>query len=270
MTDPANALSHPQEQGPLLRPVAPEARIAALDILRGFAVLAVLGANIELFALPLAASSQDPRVAGGAGDLNTMIWAAGKLLLDGPPVALAAMLFGAGLMLLTQRATSPAARAQLPDLYHRRLVWLLLFGLAHAYLCLAISDRLFPFAIAGLVLFPFRKLSPRSLLLIGLLVLAVGAVDPVWTYVEGTRAKAEATAAKAAAAAGEELTAEQQEAKTTWEATLRRSQGDAAAIENDVDTYRSGYLAILKHVASLMPGLQSVSIYKRLFWELAA
>ncbi|MCP4661818.1 MAG: hypothetical protein GY856_40970, partial [bacterium] len=129
MTAQAAVPSQSQEQSPLLRPVAPEARIAALDVLRGFAVLGVLLINVELFGLPLQAFSQDPRVAGGAGDLNVMVWATGKLLFHGPPLALAAMLFGAGLMLLAERATSPAARAQLADLYHRRLVWLLLFGL---------------------------------------------------------------------------------------------------------------------------------------------
>lgn len=269
MTDQAEVPSHSQEQSPLLRPVAPEARIAALDLLRGFAVLGVLLINVELFGLPLPAFTQDPRIAGGAGDLNVMVWAMGKLLFDGPPLALAAMLFGAGLMLLTERAASPAARAQLADLYHRRLVWLLIFGLAHAYLGLALSDRLFPFAIAGLVLYPFRKLSPRSLLVIGLLVLAVRAVDPTWTYVESTRANAAATAARAAVAAGEELTADRQEAKATWQETLKRSQPDAEAIEKDLETYRSGYVAIFKSVALVIPRLQSISLYERLFWELA-
>ncbi len=264
MTDPTEAPSQP-----LLRPLAPEARIAAPDILRGFAVLGVLLINVELFGLPLQAFSQDPRVAGGAGDLNVMVWAAGRLLCHGPPLALAAMLFGAGLMLLAERATSPAARAQLADLHHRRLVWLLLFGLAHAYLALALGDRLFAFAIAGLVLYPFRKLSPRALVLIGLLVLAVRVVDPTWTYVEETRQKAEASSAAAAAAAGEDLTAEQKEAQATWSATLERRKPDAEAIEQDIATYRSGYLAILKKTDSLVPHFQALTLYEQGFWEVA-
>ncbi|MCP4661750.1 MAG: DUF418 domain-containing protein, partial [bacterium] len=118
-------------------------------------------------------------------------------------------------------------------------------------------------------LYPFRKLSPRALLLIGLLVLMVRAVDPIWTYVEETGQRTAATAAKAAAAAGEELTAEQKEAETTWQATLKRSKPDPEAIENDIDTYRSGYAAILKKTDSLVPHFQSIFIYKQLFWEVA-
>jgi uncharacterized protein len=50
---------------------------------------------------------------------------------------------------------------------------LALFGLLHAFL-LWPGDILFTYAICGMVVYPFRRLAPRRLLVIGLMVMAIG------------------------------------------------------------------------------------------------
>src|SRR5690606_1248903 len=55
--------------------------------------------------------------------------------------------------------------------HYRRMFWLFVIGMAHAYL-LWFGDILVPYALAGLVIFPFRKLDVRIQAGVGVAVLA--------------------------------------------------------------------------------------------------
>jgi uncharacterized protein len=57
-------------------------------------------------------------------------------------------------------------------LHYRRMFWLMVFGLMHAYL-LWHAEILFAYGFCGLIVYWFRKLSPAPLLIIGLVVLSV-------------------------------------------------------------------------------------------------
>lgn len=80
------------------------------------------------------------------------------------------MLFGAGVVLLTSRAEKPGAGAAIADIYLRRNMLLVLFGLIHG--CLIWSgDILFDYGLVALLfLYPFRKASPKKLLLMGTVI----------------------------------------------------------------------------------------------------
>src|ERR1700684_2936583 len=128
-------------------PIAPEERINSLDTLRGFALLGILPANVLVFGLFLAAGN-DPTVAGGAAGLNLASWALFRILIEGKMRCLFSMVFGASVILLTARAEERSAAAA-ADIYYRRTLWLMLFGLAHAFL-LFWGDILYPYALCGL------------------------------------------------------------------------------------------------------------------------
>ncbi|NJO24630.1 MAG: DUF418 domain-containing protein [Bacteroidia bacterium] len=51
------------------------------------------------------------------------------------------------------------------ELFMRRQLWLLLFGIFHAYVLLWFWDILYSYAICGIILFAFRRLSPKYLLI---------------------------------------------------------------------------------------------------------
>jgi uncharacterized protein len=100
------------------------------------------------------------------------------------------MLFGAGLVLMGMRA------ARFAGVYYRRLLWLGLIGMAHGYL-LWWGDILFFYAIGGLLLYPLRRLSPRTLLTIGIILLLVGlpmssGMGYFFSFMKATAAEAEA------------------------------------------------------------------------------
>src|ERR1017187_5090978 len=112
-------------------PITPEERINSLDTLRGFALLGILPANVLVFGMYFAAGN-DPTVAGGATGLNLASWALFRILIEGKMRCLFSMVFGASMILLTSRVEERSG-ATAADIYYRRNLWLLLFGLAHAF-----------------------------------------------------------------------------------------------------------------------------------------
>jgi uncharacterized protein len=86
------------------------------------------------------------------------------------------ILFGAGVILLTSRAESRGAGVRTADIFTRRNMWLLLFGMIHCFFIWS-GDILYSYAVAGLLfLFPFRHLRVKSLLITASCVLFVNAL----------------------------------------------------------------------------------------------
>ena len=148
---------------PALAPVRQDERIVAVDTLRGFALLGILLLNILAFALPDAAA-YTPNIAGGAKGWNFRTWFVVSVLFDGKMRTIFSMMFGASVYMLTERLSRKGAAGEAADIHYRRMLWMLLFGLIHAYL-LWWGDVLYYYAIAGLFLYPLRKLSSRTLLI---------------------------------------------------------------------------------------------------------
>lgn len=147
-------------------------RINSLDVLRGFAVLGILVMNIQTFAMPSAAYL-NPTVWGSLSGVDGVVWYLSHLLTDQKMMALFSMLFGAGIVLFTDRAT---AQGQSASAYHyRRNFWLLLFGAAHAYL-MWYGDVLFLYAICAFALYPLRNWRPRRLIILGLIFLLISSL----------------------------------------------------------------------------------------------
>ena len=150
-------------------PVAESQRIESLDVLRGFALLGILTMNIGAFSMP-SATYFDPTAYGDLSGLNGWTWRLTHLFADLKFMAIFSMLFGAGIVLSAQRCEArerPAA-----GLHYRRMFWLIVFGLLHAHL-LWYGDILYWYGMCGLVIFLFRKLRPRTLIILGLLSLSV-------------------------------------------------------------------------------------------------
>jgi uncharacterized protein len=88
-------------------------------------------------------------------------------------MAIFSMLFGAGIVLFSGRAQ---ARGDSPARLHvRRMLWLILFGLLHAYL-LWYGDILVAYGLCGLLVYPLRQWRPGRRLVLGLAVMAVASV----------------------------------------------------------------------------------------------
>jgi len=151
---------------------ATQERIDALDVLRGLAVLGILVMNIQFFAMPMAAYL-NPTVWGNLEGADGLVWYLGHLLTDQKMMTLFSMLFGAGILLFTDRAA--AKSVSVAGLHYRRNAWLLLFGAIHAYLIWH-GDVLFVYAICAFAVYPLRNMRPARLIAVGLGFIAVSSV----------------------------------------------------------------------------------------------
>ena len=150
-------------------PVRRGERFVALDVLRGVAILGILVMNIQSFASPLPAY-MNPLNYGDFSGLNRWIWGLSYVFTAEKFLTLFSMLFGAGVVLMTSRLEKKGLHSG--RLHYRRMLWLILIGLLHAYV-LWFGDILFTYAICALWLFPFRRLKPRTLLTVGICFFSV-------------------------------------------------------------------------------------------------
>ena len=88
MTDPP--------EGRNTGPVAETARIDAIDVLRGVALLGILLMNVQSFSMPQAAYF-NPTAYGDLEGANLYVWVAGRMLADQKFMTIFSMLFGAGI-----------------------------------------------------------------------------------------------------------------------------------------------------------------------------
>jgi len=156
-------------------PVAETERLEAIDLLRGVAVLGILLVNMQWFAMPNAAAV-NPYALGTPSPTDLRVWFAIELFAESKFITVFSLLFGAGVVLMTgrleSRGVSPAR------VHYRRMAWLLVFGLIHAYV-LWHGDILVLYAVCGMLIYPLRRLSVRALVALGVVALVVGTLSSV-------------------------------------------------------------------------------------------
>lgn len=169
---PAAAVAREPDAAPPQEATPPGQRIVSLDFVRGFAILGIIFVNVWAFALPSIAYML-PTAYGDMSGWNLAAWWVTQVLFEQKFITLFAMMFGIGVLLFTDRLE---ARGRSPTgLHYRRMLWLLLFGLLHAYL-LWYGDILVLYALCGLLLFLFRKLRARTLIVLGLVPIVGGSL----------------------------------------------------------------------------------------------
>ena len=169
----------PVAAAPLLRSDEPDGapRMALLDILRGIAILGILFMNIEAMGGPFnALFLGDPRPLGWTAT-DQIAWWLKEIVAQGTARCLLEMLFGAGMVILTDRAATRMGEWRLLRDYVWRSIVLTLFGLAHVFVLLWPGDILHTYGLAAIVVVGLRRLRPRLLLTIGLAMATMQLVD---------------------------------------------------------------------------------------------
>jgi len=160
-------------------PVPGSQRIVALDVLRGVAVLGILGTNIQHFAM-FAGTVRNPTLYGNLDGANFWVYALTHIFVYQKFLPIFAMLFGAGLLLAAERRE--AAGIDPSALHYRRMTVLLFIGLFHAYL-IWYGDILVAYALCGMLVFQFRRVSARWLIVLGIALLAASPVIRVLFFI---------------------------------------------------------------------------------------
>jgi uncharacterized protein len=238
-------------------PVDEPHRISALDTIRGFALLGILLMNIIGMGM-YGAAYDDPTVTGGSTGLNLWVWIVMHVLAEGKMRCLFSMIFGASVVLLTSRLER---RRDAADIYYRRTLWLILFGVAHAYL-LWVGDILYPYALCGLALYPFRNLAARRLLVIGTGLLIVSAGTHIETAFQQRETIREGLAAERLEKKGVQLTDEQQDAESDYEQWRELTRPNRRELEKDKKDWQSrNPLHVIATRAKVSSTLHSVPYY---------
>ncbi|HEY9049256.1 MAG TPA: DUF418 domain-containing protein [Ohtaekwangia sp.] len=152
-------------------PVSQAERIVVLDSLRGIAILGILLMNVPLFTMP-GPLGFDPLLKHETG-INLYWWYIVNGFFDGTQRALFSMLFGAGIILFIGRQENRSEGLQPADYFFRRQLWLMMFSLIDVFVLLWFGDILLDYACYGMMLFTFRKLSPRQLIIAAGICLAL-------------------------------------------------------------------------------------------------
>lgn len=248
-----------------LSPISLTERINSLDVIRGIALLGILLMNITGFGLPYAYS--DPTNAGGATGWNLNVWILDNMLFEGTMRGLFTMLFGAGFILQTTRGELKGGGIAVADTYYRRVLWLLLFGIIHVYLMLWNGDILYPYAIFGLMLFPFRNTAPKYLLIAGLVLLLLGSLISVKHYHDSIKVKTEGLAAADVKAKGDSLSHDQKKALEEWEGFQKRKK-TKEEVEEAIKKNQAGYGSIVMSRLDLNEFMQSTLVYEFWVWDI--
>jgi uncharacterized protein len=159
-------------------PIGAGERIAALDFLRGIAVMGILAANIVGLGQPLLASTWPGAFMTDPGDPGGWLWIAQFVAIDGKMRGLFTLLFGAGLYLFMERAW---ARGAGRGLQAWRLTVLMVFGLVHFFLIWP-GDILFSYALFGLVALAALRWDAKAQIGAGLAGYLVGTVYYAATF----------------------------------------------------------------------------------------
>jgi uncharacterized protein len=147
-------------------------RIVPIDVLRGFALFGILVMNIQSFAM-VGAAYDNPTALGDLHGANFLVWFLSHLLADQKFISIFSMLFGAGIILMWQKAERSGATAT--RLHYRRMGWLIVFGLLHAYL-LWYGDILVTYGLCGFFVYLFRRQSPKTLVWSALFLAGIGSL----------------------------------------------------------------------------------------------
>ncbi|PYZ94620.1 hypothetical protein CR194_03560 [Salipaludibacillus keqinensis] len=152
-------------------PISSENRVHELDMIRGFALLGILVANMPFFASPAVYLMMT----------DVMMWSESyhvfaefliNFFTSSKFFTMFSFLFGLGFIIFLERATEKVTSPR--KLFLKRLFFLLIIGLIHAF-GLWYGDILIIYAITGLFLLLFYKRKPKTVLIWAFLLIIIPA-----------------------------------------------------------------------------------------------
>jgi len=259
-------------------------RIPSLDVLRGIAVLAALFVSVWVFG-GFSENQQTGLLLTSKG-FDYRLFGTVDLLLQGKMRALIALVFGAAMILFlskdTQKGTLPKS-----DLFIRRQMWLMAFGIINGVLLLWTNDILFHLGIMGILLFPFPRFSNKALLIATLFITLVYCGKNYWSYADDRSAyqkyltvvAAEKKISKDSAAAAQKniafkkdtLTKKQKKEKSAWEGIVSGMKYDPKKDDENNKAMRArSYGKVYNHLLQKTQAREAQWTYTVGIWDLSA
>jgi uncharacterized protein len=245
-------------------PVATSERIQTIDVVRGVALLGILLMNIDGFGIDGSVFYTILQGPHNTADFHTQQVI--RVFFSGTMKGMFSMLFGAGMILFTMNKKETPGGVTIAELYYRRLLLLVLFGVIHAFVLLWPGDILWDYGLVGMVLYPFRKTAVKWLFLLSIICIGIGILKQQLWVNEIREKRAAYVESVKAEKAGKKLTAEQQQATTVWLEMENSWRPDLERCDRHIRKMHSGYGSIFTYFISGNSGEETWSIYHGI-WE---
>ncbi len=247
-----------------LTPLKALDRIHSIDIMRGIVLFGILLMNIN--GMALAHAYEDPTASGGATSWDLYTWMTTNMVFEGTMRALFSLLFGAGMFILLNRLETRGAGLKAADIYFRRLMWLLLFGLVHSYLLLWTGEILFSYALMGFLVYSFRNLPPKTLISIALVLFSIGTI---WNYAEYNSAKQlteDMVLVEQYQSDGKALTEDLKASELMWNELQQERSPEAITAYNA--NMQKGYFDVVAFLAPINMHFEKYYLYRYDVWDI--
>lgn len=246
-----------------LTPLQNTDRIQSLDVMRGIVLFGILLMNINGFGL--AKAYDDPTVSGGSEGWDLITWITTNLLFEGTMRGLFSLLFGVGMFVLLDRLEKRGAGIEAANIYFRRLTWMLIFGLVHGYLLLWVGEILYNYALMGFLVFSFRNLAPKKLIIIAVVLFSLGALWTYSDYKNSVKLVSDVEMAKTYKAQGKPLTRELTEANQKWQEMQWKKSPEYVAFHNE--NMHKGYFDVVSFLGPTNNNFNEHDSYRYDLWD---
>ncbi len=279
--------------------ISPIPRLFSIDVLRGIALLGIL--VISIWEFGGFSTNQQTRLKLLQKGFDYDLYAAITILFEGKMRAIFSMVFGAGIILYLSKPHQPLAYTH--ELYIRRQMWLIAFGLINVFVLLWPGDILFQYGVMGIFLFPFARLNKKALLIAMLITTLIYCGKIYWFYADDKKAFRKFTAVTlveekfkkdsserhrkdsiagmpkdtvrvrdSIAKKNDTLTTFQKRDKETWERILKGSKYDStkAGEKAENKAMRSGYGEVWNHVLQRSQNKESRWLYQIGIWDIGS
>jgi len=252
-----------------IAPLPQTARITIIDSLRGIALLGILLMNIPFFGMSHHLA-ENLNIRNEVSGPNYYTWWIVNTFFEGTMRGLFSILFGAGTVLLLHRLEKNRAETNPADIYYRRLIWLLIFGVINAFIFLWPGDILYSYAICGLFLFPFRNMKAKHLLLISLAFLIFFTIRGTLQWNEMKEIRVNGEKAIALEKKKVKLTEEQSEDKGKWMGMQERLKVESVRKEvaKENKKMHQGYFDVMRYLKDINVKIQSMMFYNFYFFDI--
>jgi uncharacterized protein len=259
-------------------------RLPSLDVLRGIAVLLAL--VVSVWAIGGFTDQQQKQLLVQSKGAGYRLYGAVELLFNGKMRALIALVFGASMILFLTRETVPG-RQSTGEVFVKRQLWLIGFGLFNALALLWTEDILFHLGVMGILLFPFYRMRTKWLWVAVLFTTFAYCGKYYWNYADNQKTYRKyvavtalekkfekdsvAKAKKGILAKKDTLTKIQTGDKKAWEGLLAGVKPDVKKDDGLKKALRhSSYAKVWEHRLPAVQGRQADWTYRMGIWDLAS
>ncbi len=250
----------------VLAPVSEQQRINSIDVLRGVALLGILLMNIVGMALPDPAY-WDPSGYGGDTGWNLRVFFTTSLLFEGTMRGIFSMLFGAGVILFTARKEAEGAGLELANAWYKRTIWLIVFGLLHAYILIWPGEILYFYGIVGMFIFPVRHVSAQKLIGFSIFLFVVIAALNINESRKAGKLYENWVAAGEIMEQGGTLTEDQRFDLEAWNKKVDELKPGMETRERVISNMRGGYFSAVKVMAPFSQFMQTTFFFRHGFMD---